>query len=82
MAGLMQEHRREQRCWMLCREDVIPQVLVILKGTQDHTRQGAGPGLALLARCFTDCNSLLHPKCSLEHLSCMMRAAIYCKNEL
>ena len=58
IAGLMQEHRREQRCWMLCREDVLLQLPVILGGTQDHTWQGAGPGLALLAGCFTECNSL------------------------
>jgi len=58
VAGLMQQHRREQRWWMLCGGDVLPRLPIILGGTQDHTWQQAGPGLALLARCFTDYNSL------------------------
>lgn len=69
MARLMQEHRREQRCCMLCREDVLPQLPVIPGGTKDRTWQGAGPGLAFLAGCFTECNSLCIQKCSPEHVS-------------
>lgn len=54
MPGLMQEHSREQRGWMLCRE-----VVLLFWGiTWDHIWQGAGPGLALVAGCFTEGSSL------------------------
>lgn len=71
MAALLQEHRRGQRCWMLHRGDALPQLPTVPGSTQDHIWQGMGPGLALLAGCFTECSSL-HPKCSPEHLSGMM----------
>lgn len=49
----VQEHRRQQRCWMLCRGDVLPQLPVSPGGIQDQTQQGSGPDMALLAGYFT-----------------------------
>lgn len=58
--------------------EVLPQLPVILGVTQNHTWQGAGLGLALLAGYFTECNSLCIQTVSQN----IKKAAIYYKNEL